>query len=189
MKSAQVINVPNLLSCIRLCLTLPLVYAVLTVNTKLALYTLLLAAFTDWADGFIARRFHMQTQVGAWLDPFADKVILNSTFLALAYVGIIPLWIALVLFCRDVLITLGAFFYYKLSHCLDGRANVYGKISTLIQFGVLGWCVLFPDTTIDMFILALMLFATLGSGLLYINIWGRLMLKGYQQYVQPKNCD
>lgn len=181
------INVPNLLSCIRLCLALPLVYAVLTENSQLALYTLILAAFTDWADGFIARRFDMQTQVGAWLDPLADKVILNATFLALASKGIIPLWVAAVLLLRDLMITLGAFFYFKFRRCLDGSANLYGKISTLIQFGVLGWCVMLPSEQINIVVISLMVFATLGSGLLYIDIWGRLTLKAYQQHVQPKN--
>lgn len=189
MSAAQVINVPNVLSSIRLCLALPLVYAVLTANTQLALYTLIFAAATDWADGFIARRFHMQTQVGAWLDPLADKVILNATFLALAYVGIMPLWIALLLFCRDLVITTGAIFYYKFQRCLDGNANVYGKLSTLIQFCVLGWCVLFPQTQVNMIVFAVMLFVTIGSGLLYIDIWGRLTFKAYQQHVQPKNCE
>lgn len=197
MQNWSSVNVPNALSFLRLLLAIPLVYAVLESLSLLALGALALAAATDWADGFIARRFQMQTQLGAWLDPLADKVILNATFLALASQELIPYWVALLLLSRDVVITTGAYLYFRAQKKMDGEANFFGKVSTLLQFGVVGWCVLFPELQVDESILIGMVLVTLSSGAVYVALWGRVTLsrtstpvdQSFDSFVNAGLCD
>lgn len=171
-------NLPNFLSLSRIALTLPLVYGVLYVNRPLILCTLIVAAFTDWADGYIARRFELQTQLGAWLDPLADKIMLNSTFVALASQGIVPLWVAFIVVCRDCILVAGAVAYFNTNHKMAGQANLPGKISTFLQFGVLMWCLVLPSVPVQPLIFLIMIGLALVSCWIYIDIWGRSSFYG-----------
>lgn len=167
------LNLPNAVTLLRLLLSIPLVFAVVLQESAFAIAALGLAAITDWADGFIARRYHLETQLGAWLDPLADKVILNATFVALATQGLLPYWVAGLLLFRDLVIIGGAYMFFRANKVMQGQANQLGKISTLVQFSVLGWCILFPSVQINGFVLFVMVSVALGSGIVYVALWGR----------------
>ena len=173
-------NLPNILSGFRLCLAIPLVLSILYEETVVAVWTLIVGAISDWADGFIARRYSLQSEVGAWLDPFADKVILNSTFMTLAFRGILPVWLAVMLLIRDLVIIAGAFAVYKVKDQIEGKANFFGKISTLFQFGLLIWCVVFPAVAIPFSVIVGVLAVTVLSGLHYVDTWSRWTFKAYR---------
>ena len=74
---------------------------------------LLAAGVTDGLDGFIATRFDQRSRLGAILDPVADKLLMLAAVLALTWVGLLPLWVALPILLRDVVIFGGALAYYR----------------------------------------------------------------------------
>ena len=103
---------PNALSIIRIILTVPIVIALLKEQYLLTLMLFVFAGITDALDGWIAKQFSFQSRLGSILDPMADKILLASTFLALYWVGILPLWLLLLIFVRDIIIVAGALGYF-----------------------------------------------------------------------------
>ena len=100
--SGRLLTLPNALSVLRL-LGLPLfVWALITERDVLALVILLLSGLTDYLDGKIARRYNMESRLGQFLDPIADRLYIVTTLLGLAWRGIIPVWLVIVLLLREV---------------------------------------------------------------------------------------
>ena len=86
-------NLPNVLSLFRLCLTAFFILAITYQRYTLALVLFVAQAISDLLDGFFARMMHKKTDLGAWLDPIADKVMLVSSYLVLGFHRIIPFWV------------------------------------------------------------------------------------------------
>ena len=99
-------NVPNAISFGRLLILTPLFVVLLLVfrNPLAALITLIVLGVTDWADGFIARRFDQQTDLGKKLDPIADRVSQFVVCATLVVAGLVPLWMAIVILLSDLLL-------------------------------------------------------------------------------------
>ncbi|MEI6404422.1 MAG: CDP-alcohol phosphatidyltransferase family protein [Actinomycetes bacterium] len=97
------INIPNALSFARL-LGVPLFFWLIVGPHKdgLALGILIVSAFTDWLDGFLARRLNQHTRLGELLDPAADRLYIAASLVALCMRHIIPLWVAIALISRDL---------------------------------------------------------------------------------------
>ena len=72
-----------------------------------AFWLFLAAGLSDAVDGYVAKRFNSRTTLGAYLDPLADKTLLDGTYLALAWAGWLPVWLVALVLCRDVLIVIG----------------------------------------------------------------------------------
>ena len=88
-------NVPNLLSLFRIIIALPLM--ILLLSTRLyswALYLLIIAAMTDYLDGWLSRRYHLISELGGLLDEISDVLLLDTTYIILAYQNIIPRWLS-----------------------------------------------------------------------------------------------
>lgn len=102
------ITASNIVSIIRGVLTVPIVWALWTDLRWLAIGLCLVAAASDWLDGFIARRTNTVSQWGMILDPLADKVLVGSVVVTLVLQGILPLWFVLCVVGRDVVILIGA---------------------------------------------------------------------------------
>jgi cardiolipin synthase len=100
------VNVPNTISIGRLVVLTPLFVVVLLVwrSPFWALVVLIVLGVTDWADGFIARRFDLTTDLGKKLDPIADRVSQFAVCVTLVMAGIVPLWMAGVLLVADLLL-------------------------------------------------------------------------------------
>src|SRR4030067_1089355 len=100
-------NLPNALTLIRVFL-IP-VFVILIINRYFgwAAITFAIAGVTDGIDGLIARLTHQRTELGAYLDPIADKLLLSSAFITLAIVAILPSWLAVIVITRDVIILVG----------------------------------------------------------------------------------
>lgn len=92
-----------------------------------------LAAASDAADGFLAKRFGWQTAVGAVLDPAADKLLLATVFVVLAVLRLVPLWLMAVAVARDLIIVLGAIGYRIWIGPIEARPSVISKVNTLCQ--------------------------------------------------------
>jgi cardiolipin synthase len=102
---AQLRTVPNLLSVLRLALVPVFLYLILTEHPLLAFLVLAVASFTDWLDGYLARRLNQTTRLGALLDPAADRLYIFATLIGLAITGAIPVWLPIVVIGRDAILS------------------------------------------------------------------------------------
>ena len=112
-------NLPNILTLTRV-LLIPL-FVILIINKHFgwALITFAIAGITDGIDGLIARITHQRTELGAYLDPIADKLLLFAAFITLAIIEIIPSWLVVIVITRDVIILVG--FLVMIPHQLSSR--------------------------------------------------------------------
>ena len=101
------ISIPNILTLLRILLTPLFVILLLRDLFPQALLVFAVAGLSDGLDGLIARYMNQRTVLGAYLDPAADKLLLISAFIALAVLGVIPPWLAVIVITRDVVIVLG----------------------------------------------------------------------------------
>jgi cardiolipin synthase len=99
-------TVPNLLSMLRLALVPVFLLVLLSERYLLAIVLLAAASLTDYLDGYFARKFNQVTRLGQLLDPAADRLYIFSTLIGLSYTGIIPVWLAVVIISRDVVLAL-----------------------------------------------------------------------------------
>jgi cardiolipin synthase len=129
---------PNLLTMLRL-FTLPfLVITILDGRWKLAFALLWIAGVSDGLDGLAARLLKQRTTLGLYLDPIADKLLLSTLFLVLMHVGVIPRYVTVLVFSRDLGILLIATLLFVTNTLRDFRPSKLGKFNTVVQIlGVL----------------------------------------------------
>jgi len=127
-------NWPNRITIVRVAL-IPLIVILLqfdsSVCAALALAAFLLASFSDWLDGFLARRYDHVTNLGKFLDPVADKLLVLSTMIALCGLGRFPAWVCIVVLFRELAVD-----GLRLAAIERGRviaAGKLGKIKTTLQ--------------------------------------------------------
>ncbi len=130
----HLLNLPNFLTLCRLA-SIPIVLTFLTRQRyTAALYVFAAAAITDGLDGTVARWFDSRTELGAFLDPFADKLMLVSSFIVLTIDGQLPGYLLSVVAIRDIVIVVG---YLMISFFTGERVPVrpsmMGKLSTFLQ--------------------------------------------------------
>jgi len=126
--------IPNLITLIRLLLVVPVAVAILSGEFMLTLVLFSIASISDGIDGYLARRFDWVSRFGAILDPLADKLMLISAFLLLTYIGNFPVWLAVVVIGRDLVIVAGATVYHILFGEYEFSPTLLGKLSTSSQF-------------------------------------------------------
>lgn len=126
-------NIPNILTIFRLLLVPVMLYYLFTDNIKVALIIYVLASATDVIDGFVARKFDMITNLGKILDPLADKLLQFAALIGLWYSKIIPLWILIVFFCKEILMGVGCF-KLMLKDNVIVQAKWFGKLATCTFF-------------------------------------------------------
>jgi cardiolipin synthase len=100
-------------------------------DTTLILFAI--AAFSDALDGFLAKRFGWQSELGSILDPIADKLLLATVFISLAVLGLVPLWLMATALARDAIIVAGAAAYRLFIGPLTARPSTVSKVNTLCQ--------------------------------------------------------
>jgi CDP-diacylglycerol---glycerol-3-phosphate 3-phosphatidyltransferase len=125
---------PNQLTVLRIILT-PIFFVLLlsedTLLKQIALGIFLLAAITDWYDGWLARKFNYITNWGKVWDPLADKILTSAAFIALVILGIVELWMVAIILLRDIIITgLRVISDYR---NLSFPTSIYAKWKTFIQ--------------------------------------------------------
>jgi cardiolipin synthase len=129
----SLVYLPNLITLFRLFMVPVLVWMIVTGELYLAFFTFLVVGISDALDGWLARRFGWQTELGAYLDPIADKALLMSIYGALGALEYLPVWLVILVISRDLLIV-GAF---MLSWLLGREVGVHplliGKINTAMQ--------------------------------------------------------
>jgi len=125
---------PNGLCVLRMLLAPPTAWLLLRGEYWLTLLVFFIAAVTDAADGYLAKHFHWETELGKALDPLADKLLLVTAYVTLAFLGLIPVWLAALVVLRDAVITVGAIVYRVWYGPLTGAApTLISKFNTLVQ--------------------------------------------------------
>ncbi|MCP4010005.1 MAG: CDP-alcohol phosphatidyltransferase family protein [Proteobacteria bacterium] len=168
-------QLPNLLTLLRIVMV-PVVIVLLNQNEyPLALFVFTMAGITDGLDGWIAKKYQLQSALGAMLDPIADKLLLVSTYTMLAVLGDIPFWLLILVLFRDLLIVGG----YWILVAMDKKAEIQpiwvSKFNTFFQILLVvlvlvhqsGWMML--DSLISATI-AMVVLTAISSGICYVRI-------------------
>jgi cardiolipin synthase len=171
-------HIPNLISSIRILLVAPIAVALMhhQLVTTMALFGV--AALSDAADGYLAKRNGWQSELGAVLDPLADKMLLVTVFITLAYMRLVPLWLMVAAVARDAIIVSGALLYRICFGALSVRPSVVSKFNTLCQAAYIMAVVGREEFSIPpagvLTALGAMVFVTvMVSGMDYVMIYGR----------------
>lgn len=137
------LNVPNFLTLLRI-VAIPIFLIFLTDGRiGAALIVFVLAGITDSLDGAIARLTNTRTTLGAYMDPLADKMLVLSTFVALAFMGAVPHWLTVVVLSRDVIILTGYLTLFLLTQQLmEIRPSAISKVATFLHLMTLSMVLL-----------------------------------------------
>ena len=125
-------NIPNALTIVRFILIPFIVYYILTGQYIAGFVILTISGLTDILDGFIARKFNFITNFGKLIDPLADKSTQIAVLASLTFKGIVPLWILLIVFIKEMLMVSGASFLYGKKLVVSSRW--YGKLATVLFY-------------------------------------------------------
>ena len=126
-------QVPNILSLLRIGMV-PIVVVLLNDHLyESALFVFVIAGITDGVDGFIAKRFNAQSELGAMLDPMADKLLLVSTYIMLTMANHLPFWLLVLVIFRDVVIIGGYWMLWALGDQPKIIPSWVSKLNTLLQ--------------------------------------------------------
>jgi cardiolipin synthase len=144
-------NLPNILTLTRV-LLIP-VFVILIINKlfEWALFTFAIAGITDAIDGLMARITHQRTELGAYLDPIADKLLLFAAFISLAIVEFIPSWLVVIVITRDVIILVGFLvmvltsYHPKINPSLLSKATTVFQIVTVLLVLMAGYSTVFKE--------------------------------------------
>jgi cardiolipin synthase (CMP-forming) len=174
-------QIPNVITAIRILLIAPIAVALAQRELRVAIVLFGVAAVSDVADGFLAKRFGWQSELGAVLDPLADKLLLATAFVTLAYLKLIPLWLMGVAVARDVIIVSGGVLYRVFIGPLTMRPSMVSKINTLVQaafvMAVVGREAFGMPAAWLVTVLGAIVFVTVVvSGIDYVLIYGRRAL-------------
>ena len=131
-------NLPNIITLARLCLV-PLSVALITSQEWTWAFIIFVSAgLTDALDGWLAKHFHLETELGAYLDPLADKALLVSIYVALAFSREMPAWLAIVVVSRDIMIISAVLISFALVNPVKIRPLFVSKLNTALQISFAG---------------------------------------------------
>jgi len=174
-------NIPNLLTLLRIILVPVIVILLIQGLFLKALIVFVVAALSDVLDGFLARILRQKTALGAYLDPIADKALLASSFVTLSILHVIPGWLAVIVISRDVIILLGIAVLSMMSISVNIRPTFVSKITTALQLStvlIVLYDLSMPDSFHDLWQTALFWLTallTIISGLDYMMRGQKLM--------------
>jgi cardiolipin synthase len=165
-------NLPNLITIFRILLTPVFINLLIYGYQGWALTVFLIASLTDSLDGLIARLANQRTRLGTYLDPMADKLLLTASFLTLAILKVIPIWAAVIVVSRDLILILGALILHLTQASQEISPTFLGKSTTVVQLVYIALVLLMTvlhGSTVSLWpILAVTIGLTVLSGLHYI---------------------
>lgn len=169
-------HLPNAISLLRVMLVAPICWLLLHRSWSSSLVFVAVAGVSDGVDGFLARHYGWQSRLGGMLDAIADKMLLVSCFVILAWLGEVPWWLTLIVCARDLLIASGALLWRLLIGRIYPQPSLLSKACTFMQIVYLV-CVLLAlarwpalSSSIFMWLVAVLCVA---SGLDYAVRWSR----------------
>ena len=173
-------SIPNLITLARILLVPVVVWAIATGQIRLAFLLFLAAGISDAVDGFLAKRFGMKTELGAYLDPLADKVLIVSIYVALGITGVIPTWIVILVVSRDIMIVGAILLSWLIGRPGKIKPHMVSKANTAAQ--IVFACLVLGSHGLDIdaepvltLVMVLVAVLTLVSVGLYLAEWVRHM--------------
>ena len=128
-----VINIPNFITLARI-ISVPVIFwALVSGQGRTAFFVFVAAGISDGIDGFLAKRFGWRTELGAYLDPLADKLLIVSIFIALGVRNELPLWLVIAVVSRDILIVAAVLLAWLLDQPIRIKPLAMSKANTLAQ--------------------------------------------------------
>ncbi|MDP2646572.1 MAG: CDP-alcohol phosphatidyltransferase family protein [Desulfobacterales bacterium] len=145
------INIPNILTVLRILLTPLFVIFLQRGLFSFALLVFIVAAVSDGLDGLLARYFKQHTVLGAYLDPIADKLLLASAFVSLSLLKFIPGWLTIIVLSRDILILFAIAVFTITDTAIEMKPSLPSKFTTVAQLSTIFFVLLnthFPSIII-----------------------------------------
>ncbi len=174
------LSIPNLITLGRIILVPVVVWAITSGEMRAAFFVFLAAAISDAVDGFLAKRFHMASELGAYLDPLADKALIVSIYVGLGIAGALPISLVILVVSRDVMIISGFMLSWLVGKPMPIRPLPVSKVNTVAQI-FLATLVLaeqgfgFHAALVSMLVIILVAVLTLLSIAFYLAEWVRHM--------------
>ena len=131
-------NIPNTLTFARIVSVPLLIWLIIDQDFFAAFVVFMLAGISDAADGYLAKRYGWRTELGAYLDPIADKALLVSIYVALGAAGHLPVWLVIAVVSRDVLIVGAVVLAWMMSRPVKVKPLVVSKVNTFAQISLAG---------------------------------------------------
>jgi cardiolipin synthase len=174
------LNIPNIITLGRILAVPFIVWAIASNQMEIAFAIFIIAGISDAVDGFLAKRFNMSSELGALLDPVADKALLVSIYMALGIWGAIPRWIVILVVSRDIMIVGAVIVSWLYGKPIPMKPLMVSKLNTVAQVGfaalVLGSLGFgFDSAPYDLVLMALVTIFTLLSVSFYLVEWARHM--------------
>lgn len=173
-------NLPNLITIARILLVPVMVWAIAAHEMRFAFFLFLAAGLSDAVDGFLAKRFNMKSELGAYLDPIADKVLIVSIYIALGITEAIPRWLVILVVSRDLLIVGAIVLSWVLGNPVTVKPLMVSKLNTVAQILYAGFVLAalgfeFGGSMFQQFLMASVAVLTLLSIGFYLRNWVRHM--------------
>ena len=173
-------NLPNIITILRLFLTPLIVWLVLTENYILGFIFFVFSGLSDALDGYLAKKFNQSSLLGSYLDPIADKVLIVSTILVLGYNGLVPIWLIIIIVSRDIAIFGAVLISFIIGSNLKIKPLTVSKVNTFLQIFYIAiiffmqFDILLPNESIRIFYLLvpyLIAASTIVSWFFYLHLW------------------
>jgi cardiolipin synthase (CMP-forming) len=174
------VSIPNIITLGRILLVPFIVWAIASNQMEIAFGIFIVAGVSDAVDGFLAKRFNMASELGALLDPLADKALLVSIYMALGIWGAVPRWIVILVVSRDIMIVAAVIVSWLFGKPIPMKPLMVSKLNTVAQvaFAALVLAALgfgFNSTPYDLILMGFVTVFTLVSVSLYLVEWVRHM--------------
>jgi cardiolipin synthase len=185
------VTVANMITILRLLLVPVVIYALLTGRVGLAFAGFVIAGLSDGIDGFIARNFNQRSELGAYLDPMADKLLLVSVFVMLGVMGELPVWLVIAVVSRDALIVCAVMLSTVMGNPVAMKPLMVSKANTAAQIILAGFVLAELAFQLDFqqvrqVLIILTGLLTIASAAAYLVAWLRHM-SGYGESETPDN--
>jgi cardiolipin synthase (CMP-forming) len=178
-------NLPNAITIARILAVPLMIWLIVSGEYMAAFWVFVLAGISDAVDGFIAKRFNLRTELGAYLDPAADKLMLVSIYVCLGLLEVLPPWLVILVVTRDTLIIGGIALATLLEQPVHIRPLLLSKLNTVAQImlaglvlAILGFDI--ANRQIVLFGSIIVAILTLVSGTQYVLTWIRRMASSPQ---------
>jgi cardiolipin synthase len=177
-----VISLPNIVTFARL-LSVPLtIWLMIDGEMTIAFWVFIAAGISDGIDGYLAKRFNARTELGAYLDPLADKTLLVATYLTLGWLGQLPSWLVILVVFRDLMIVGGALVVHALTQSFKSRPMLISKVNTALQIALVTFVLArlglgFEDHGISRVLAYAVGVSTVLSGFAYLVHWARKLAR------------
>jgi cardiolipin synthase (CMP-forming) len=130
------LSIPNLITLCRILLVPVVVWAITAGEMRVAFVLFLAAGISDAVDGFLAKRFGMGTELGAFLDPLADKAMLVSIYVALGIMAAVPRWLVILVVSRDIMIVGAVMVSWLVNRPIPLKPLLVSKLNTVAQIAL-----------------------------------------------------